>query len=105
MSRHGPVLHLTKEEILRMAPNEPTRRVFGTDASLDWPEQIEFIRRASSKAVTRLYAMLDSAAEGSEVAEIVRALSQAQAMAMKALSRDGEGAEPTDEQLMRKAGK
>jgi len=88
-----------------MKPNEPTRRVFGTDASLDWPEQIEFIRKASSKAVTRLFAMLDSAAEGSEVAEIVRALSQAQAMAMKALNRDDPGHEPTDEQLMRKAGK
>lgn len=88
-----------------MRPNEPTRRVFGTDASLSWDEQVEYIRKASSKAVTRLFAMLDSAAEGSEVAEIVRALSQAQAMAMKALQQSGEGTEPTDEELIRRTKK
>lgn len=84
-----------------MEPNKPTRRVFGVDAGLDWSEQLEQIRRASSKAVTRLLSMLDSAADGSEVAEIVRALSQAQLMAQRATGGDSPGAEPTDAQLIK----
>jgi hypothetical protein len=103
--RNGPVLVLTRQEIANLEPNKPTKRVYGTDASLSWEDQVEYIRKASSKAVTRLYAMLDSVAEGAEVAEIVRALSQAQAMAIKALSKDDPGQEPTDEQLMKRVPK
>ena len=85
-----------------MEPNKPTpRRTFGTDASLTWVEQLKHIERASSKAVTSLSKMLDSAGEGSEVAEIVRALSQAQQMCNRALSGSGEEQELTDEQLAR----
>jgi hypothetical protein len=97
-----PGRKLTRDEIAQMKPNEPTpRRTFGTDASLSWSEQLEHIRKACSKAVTRLSTMLELASEGSEVVEIVRALSQAQSMAMKATGGDGDGKEPTDAQLMK----
>jgi hypothetical protein len=103
--RNGPVLHLTKEEIASMEPNKPTPpRRFGTDASLDWPEQLDTIRRASSKAVTRLLSMLDGADESS-IAEIVRALAQSHAIVSKALAKDDPGQEPTDEQLMKRVPK
>lgn len=87
-----------------MDPNKPTPpRRFGTDASLDWPEQLDQIKRACSKAVTRLAAMLDGAAEGQEIGDIVLALQRAQAMALKSTGGEGSGEEPTDQELLRKA--
>lgn len=101
-SLNGPVLKLTKEEIAKMDPNKPTPpRRFGTDASLDWPEQLETIKRACSKAVTRLAAMLDGAAEGQEIGDIVLALQRTQAIAIKSMGGEGAGEEPTDAELLR----
>jgi hypothetical protein len=85
-----------------MQPNKPTPpRRFGTDSSLSWDEQADYIRKASSKAVTRLFAMLDMASDAAEISEIVLALQRAQAMSIK--SGTGSGTEPTDEELVRKA--
>lgn len=103
MNRNGPVLKLTKEEIAKMDPNKPTPpRRFGTDASLDWPEQLDQIKRACSKAVTRLSSMLDMAAEGEEISDIVLAMQRCQAMALKSMGGEGDGGEPTDAELLRK---
>jgi hypothetical protein len=103
---NGPAIHLTKDEIARMEKNVPTRRVYGTDASLDWPEQLEQVRKACSKAVTKLNALLDTVADGDEVADIVRALNGLQSMALKATGSAGLGGdEPTDAQLMKVAKK
>lgn len=100
-SQNGPVLHLTKEEITRMEKHVPTRRVFGTDASLDWPEQIEQVRRGCSKAVTKLNVLLDSVSDGAEVADIVRALNSCHQMALRATGGSGDGHEPSDSELLK----
>jgi hypothetical protein len=102
---NSPVTVLSKDEIKDMKPNVPTRRVYGTDASLDWPQQLEQIRKACSKAVTRLYALLDSVSAGAEVADIVRALSNAQSMALKATGHSGGGDEPPSDSQVIKAAK
>jgi hypothetical protein len=89
-----------------MEAHKPTPpRRYGTDSSLDWPEQLETIKRASSKAVTRILSMMETAAEGSEVAELVRALAQSHAIVSKALAKNDPEAEPTDEQLMKRVPK
>lgn len=86
-----------------MEPNKPTppRKVFGTDAGLDYPAQLSLIERASSLAVTRLHSMVQTVTDPAEVAEIVRALASAQQMIRREMNSDGEGPEPSEEQLAR----
>ena len=97
--QHGPVTVLTKEEISRMEPNKPTKRVYGTDASLPYQQQLDLVEKANSKLVTRLYSQIE-AADMSELAELSQVLTRAQAIAMKGIG-DSEGPEPTEEQLSR----
>ncbi len=88
-----------------MAPNVPTRRTFGTDASLSWEDQETMIMKTASMAVTRLHAMIQTADESS-VSELVRALSQVQLVVSRARHSDDELNEQiTDDMLIRKAKK
>lgn len=100
MTRHGPVIRLTQEEIRNLKPNEPTpRRVFGTDASLTWEEQREQGRKNNSMVMSRLATMIETSTENN-IAELTSALSRAMAIAKTGDKQDQEPA-LTDEQLAR----
>jgi hypothetical protein len=93
-------LHLTKEEIASMEKDKPTKRVYGTDASLPYQQQLDYVEKANSKLVTRLYSQIDSA-DMSELAELSQVLTRAQAIAMKGIGGTDQAQELTDEQLAR----
>jgi hypothetical protein len=98
---NGPVTRLTREQISAMEPNKPTpRKVYGTDASLPYQQQLDYVEKANSKLVTRLYSQIDSA-DMSELAELSQVLTRAQAIAMKGIGGTDQAQELTDEQLAR----
>lgn len=83
-----------------MKPNEPTRRIFGTDATLKYQEQLELVEKTNSKVITRLFSQVE-AASMEDLGEISQVLTRAQAVAMKGLGGHDQEPEPSEEQLAR----